>query len=217
MTPKRTGLTLPLPSATGSEARPQTSPRITGYVVVNKKCEHPEAVVRLLNFWVDKYAYSGDEYNDYLVEDANGVLNFPLHWGMLKAWFPLKNLTIHQHIVEALGKNDASSLNAEELVSYNDIQKYLSGDIVTSYGGMKTFGNDMSAFDTIQHYYDDTLFLMNEFTTGPTPTMGQKMSTVTDKVMEYYIKVIMGIESTDNFDAFVEEVNALGLDKIYRR
>ena len=32
--------------------------------------------------------------------------------------------------------------------------------------------------------------------------------------MEYYTKVIMGIESTDNFDAFVEEVNALGLDKI---
>ena len=52
---------------------PQTSPRITGYVVVNKNCEHPEAVVRLLNFFVDKYAYSGDEYNDYLVEDSNGV------------------------------------------------------------------------------------------------------------------------------------------------
>ncbi|MCI9218462.1 MAG: extracellular solute-binding protein [Lachnospiraceae bacterium] len=212
--PEADWVTLPLPSATGTDALPQTSPRITGYVVVNKNCEHPEAVVRLLNFWVDKYAYSGDEYNDYLVTDSNGTLNFPLHWVMLKTWFPLKNLTIHQHIVEALEKNDASSLNAEEMVSYNDIQKYLSGDIATSYGGMKTFGNDMSAFDTIQHYYEDNVFIMNEFTTGPTPTMGQKMSTVTDKVSEYYTKVIMGIESVDNFDKFVEEVNALGLDKI---
>lgn len=133
---------------------------------------------------------------------------------MLKTWFPLKNLTNHQQIVKAMETNDPSILNAEQKVSYDDIQKYLSGDVVGGYGGMKTFGNDMSAFDTIQHYYDDNLYLMNEFTTGPTPTMGQKMSTVTDKVMEYYTKVIMGIESTDNFDAFVEEVNALGLDKI---
>ena len=40
------------------------------------------------------------------------------------------------------------------------------------------------------------------------------MSTVTDKVMEYYTKVIMGIETTDNFDDFVKELNSLGLDKI---
>ncbi len=56
--------------------------------------------------------------------------------------------------------------------------------------------------------------MWDKFTTGPTPTMGQKMSTVTDKVMEYYTKVIMGIETTDNFDDFVKELNSLGLDKI---
>lgn len=40
------------------------------------------------------------------------------------------------------------------------------------------------------------------------------MSTVEDKVMEYYTKVIMGIESTDTYDDFVNELNALGLDQI---
>ena len=205
---------LPIPTAVDGDAKPQISLAITGYVVVNKKCEHPEAVVRMLNFWVDKYGYSGEEYNDYLVKDANDVLNFPLHWVMLKTWFPLKNLTIHNNIVSALESGDSSSLNAEELVSYNDIQNYLSGDIVTSYGGMKTFGNDMSAYDTMNEYYEKDMFLWDKFTTGPTPTMGQKMSTVTDKVMEYYTKVIMGIETTDNFDDFVKELNSLGLDKI---
>ncbi len=205
---------IPLPSATGEEARPQISPVINGYVVVSKKCEHPEAVVRLLSFWVDKFGYSGDEYNDYLVEDANGVLNFPQHWVMLKTWFPLKNLTAAQSIWEAMDSGDSSKLNAEQLAYYNDIQTYLGGDVVTGYGSMKTFGNDMSAFQTIEHYYNDDLFMVNEFTTGPTPTMGQKMSTITDKVMEYYTKVIMGIETTDSFDDFVNEVNALGLEKI---
>nr|WP_289767745.1 extracellular solute-binding protein [uncultured Acetatifactor sp.] len=212
--PEADWVTIPLPSATGEKARPQISPRITGYVVVNKNCQHPEAVVRLLNFWVDKFAYSGEEYNDYLITDSTGMTQFPQHWVMLKTWFPLKNLTGHEEIVKAIESGDTSTLNAEYLAYYNDIQAYKEGDMAAGYGSMKTFGNDMSAFDTIQHYYENDLFLMNEFTTGPTPTMGQKMSTVTDKVMEYYTKVIMGIESTDNFDAFVEEVNALGLDKI---
>lgn len=207
-------VTIPLPSATGSEAKPQISPNITGYVVVNKNCKHPEAVVRLLNYWVDKYGYSGSEYDDFLVEDSNGVLNFPLHWVMLKTWDPLKNLTNYQELAKALDSGDSSNLNAEQMVYYNDLQTYLSGDVVSGYGSMKTFGNDMSAFQTIEHYYNNDLFMMNEFTTGPTPTMGQKMSTVTDKVMEYYTKVIMGTESTDSFDDFVREVNSLGLDKI---
>lgn len=205
---------IPIPSATGSEAKPQIAVRINGYAVVSKNCEHPEAVVRLLNFWVDKYAYSGEEYNDYLEADDVGVKSFPMHYVMLKTWFPLKNLTIHKNIVAALESGDASLLNAEELVSYTDIQKYLSGEIIEGYGGMKTFGNDMSAFEVITHYYENDLFLFDEFTTAPTPTMGSKMSIITDKVMEYYTKVIMGEASTANFDSFVSEVNALGLEQI---
>ena len=212
--PEADWVTVPIPSATGEPGKPQIKLQIDGYVVVNKKCEHPEAVVRLLNYWVDSYAYSGEEYNNFLVTDANGVLNFPLHWVMLKTWYPLKNLEIHQHIEAALESGDASALTAEEMVSYNDIQKYLDGDVVGGYGGMKTFGNDMSAFDTMQYYYDNDLFQFDQFTTGTTKTMGQKMSTVTDKVLEYYTKTIMGIETTANYDTFVNELNALGLDKI---
>lgn len=212
--PEADWVVIPLPSATGSPAKPQISLYITGYVVVNKNCEHPEAVVRLLNYWVDKFGFSGEEFNDFLVPDSNGVMNFPLHWAMLKTWNPLKNLTSHQMLVEALEKNDPAGLGAEQMMYWDDIQKYLSGDIVGGYGSMKTFGNDMSAFQTISHYYDNDLFMINKFTTGSTPTMGQKMSSVTDKVSEYYTKVIMGIESVDSFDDFVKEVNSLGLEKI---
>ncbi len=212
--PEADWVTIPIPSATGESAKPQTTLRVIGYVVVSKKCEHPEAVVRMLNFWVDKYAYSGEEYNDYLVEMADGSMGFLLHWVMLKTWFPLKNLTIHNDIAKALETGDDSGVNVEGRVSYEDCLEYLDGDVVSGYGGMKTFGNDMSAFDTIGYYYDNDLFMMNEFTTAPTPAMGQKMSTVDDKVMEYYTKVIMGIESTDTYDEFVNELNALGLDQI---
>ena len=213
--PEADWVTIPIPTGTGSPAKAQTQLSLEGgYVVVSKNCEHPEAVVRMLNFWVDKFAFSGDERNDYMVEDADGVMNFPRHWVMLKTGNPLTNLDNYRQIAKAMETNDSSTLNAEQMVYWNDIQKYLGGDIVDAYGGMKTFGNDMSAFQTITYYYDNQLYVMDEFTTGPTPTMGQKMSTVTDKVMEYYTKVIMGIESTDNFDSFLQELNSLGLDKI---
>ena len=162
----------------------------------------------------DFRALSATEFNDYLVEDENGVLNFPQHTVMLKTWFSLRNLNIHKHLCRVMaGEEDESTLNAEESQYYADIQKYLDGDLI-GYGGMKTFGNDMSAMSVIDYYYENDAFEFNEFTTGTTKTMGQKMSTITDKIYEYYTKVIMGIESTDNFDSFVKEVNSLGLDTI---
>lgn len=212
--PEADWVTIPIPSGTGSPAKAQTQLSLEGgYVVVSKKCEHPEAVVRLLNFWVEKFA-SDEEREDFMVENAEGILNFPRHWVMLKTGDPLVNLNNYRQVAKAMESNDSSILNAEQTVYWNDIQKYLSGDIVGGYGSMKTFGNDMSAFQTISYYYDNQLYVIDEFTTGPTPTMGQKMSTVTDKVMEYYTKVIMGIESTDNFDSFLQELDSLGLDKI---
>lgn len=214
--PEADWVTIPIPSGTGSPAKPQTQLSLEGgYVVVSKNCEHPEAVVRMLNFWIDKFfEVPAEERNLYMVEDADGVLNFPRHWVMLKSGDPLVNLNNYKQIAKALETNDSSILNAEQMAYWDDIQKYLAGDVVNAYGGMKTFGNDMSAFETITYYYENQLYIMDEFTTGPTPTMGQKMSTVTDKVMEYYTKVIMGIESTDNFDSFLQELDSLGLDKI---
>ena len=212
--PEADWVAIPIPSATGEAAKPQILLRVNDYVVVNKNCEHPEAVVRMLNFWVDKTGYSEDEYNDYLIESSEGTMDFPLHWVMLRTMSPLVNLTNHQKVVEAMESGDSSSLSAEQLKYWNDIQNYLAGDIESGYGTMKTFSNDMSSFDTIQYYYDNDLFLFSAFTTAPTQTMGQKMSTVNDKIMEYYTKVIMGLESTDSYDSFVSELNSLGLDQI---
>ena len=210
--PEADWVAIQMPTVDGSQVHPQISLKLNGYVVVSKKCEHPEAVVRMLNFWCD--AWSGDEYNDYLVKDGSGATQFPLHWVMLKTFYPLKNLNNHLAVVDALESGDDSKLNAEQVVSYEDCKKYLSGDIVESYGGMKIFGNDMSSLGVLNEYQEANAYLMNAFTGAPTETMGQKLSTVNDKIMEYYTKVIMGIESTDTYEEFLDEINALGLEKM---
>lgn len=210
--PEADWVAVPMPTADGSDIHPQISLKILGYVVVSKKCEHPEAVVRMLNFWCD--AWSGDEYSDYLVEDSDGAVSFPLHWVMLKTYYPLKNLDSHLKVAKAVEKDDPSELNQEQKQYYDAVTGYLAGDVAENYGGMKVFGNDMSSLDVINQYHGKDLFLMNAFTGAPTETMGQKLSTVNDKIMEYYTKVIMGIESTDTYDDFLSEINSLGLEKM---
>ena len=210
--PEADWVAIPMPTADGSDIHPQISLKIVGYVVVSKKCEHPEAVVRMLNFWCD--AWSGDEYSDYLVEGSDGAISFPLHWVMLKTYYPLKNLESHLKVVEAVEKDDPSELNQEQKQYYDAVTGYLAGNVAENYGGMKVFGNDMSSLDVINQYHEKDLFLMNAFTGAPTETMGQKLSTVNDKIMEYYTKVIMGIESTDTYDDFLSEINSLGLEKM---
>lgn len=189
---------------------PGIAVRITGYVVVSAECEHPEAVVKMLNFWCDSYV--SDKYADYLV-DYDGVPNFPQHHVMLKTWNPTKNLDCYYAVKNAIETNDTSKLNPEELTSYNDVVGFMEGDM-SKYGPYKTFGPTDSAFEAMAAYYENDMFHMDKFTGAQTATMSKKMSIVEDKIYEYYTKVIMGVESIDTFDAFVEELNNLGLADI---
>ena len=85
---------------------------------------------------------------------------------------------------------------------------------MSKYGPYKTFGPTDSAFEAMAAYYENDMFHMDKFTGAQTATMSKKMSIVEDKIYEYYTKVIMGVESIDTFDAFVEELNNLGLADI---
>ncbi|MNW16446.1 hypothetical protein D3C71_2152920 [compost metagenome] len=44
--------------------------------------------------------------------------------------------------------------------------------------------------------------------------MKSRMDTIKKTEMEFFTKVIMGAESIDHFDAFVENLNKLGLTQI---
>ena len=58
------------------------------------------------------------------------------------------------------------------------------------------------------------MYVSDRFTRARTPAMIQKMSIVDDKILEFYTKVILGVESIEQFDRFLREVNELGLADI---
>lgn len=205
---------LPIPTATDEPAKSQVSVRVVNYAVVSAECEHPEVVIKLLNFWCHTQTeLSDEEWNKYLEPGADGVVSFPLHSVMLKTWNPEKNYDQYLAIKDALETGDTSKLNPEFLTGYNDVKGYMDGD-ASKYGQYKTFAPEGSAFAAMDEYVKTDAFHYDAFTGASTPAMTQKLSIVTDKVMEYYTKVIMGTASLDDYDAFVEEVNGLGLAEI---
>lgn len=199
-------------SNTGEPAKPQIRLNVPYYYVVSADCENPEALIKMLNFFVEKFGYtSGDEYNKYLTAD-NGIPSFAIHETMFKTYNALKNLEAYRHVNAAFDSNDTAALSAEELSYYDSIKKFREGD-PTLAGTEKTFGKT-GAFSAMEYYYTNDLFMLDKFYGAPTETMKKKMQLIKDKENETFTKIIMGIETVDSFDAFVEEVNKLGLDEI---
>lgn len=212
--PEADWIALPILSSTDEPAKAQAKLTVNNYVVVSKECEHPEAVIKLMNFYCKvRSDLPMDEYNKYMTIDAAGELTFPLHYIMLKPGNPNANQDAYLKVKEALANNDATDLNAEELGYYNDILAYKDGDL-SKLGTLKTFGPENSAFAAMNEYRDNDRFMMDKFNGSNTPTMTQKISLINDKVIEYYTRVIMGIDTVDTFESFVDEVNQLGLTEI---
>lgn len=200
--------------ANGLTAHPQIALALQGYLVINAECEHPEAVIKLLNFWVESQGNSTrEEYESYMYEDPNGLMMTPQHWTMVKCFAPTQVLDDWYNVCEAIEKNDESVLTPSAATYYPDVKGYIDGDLSKA-GPYAMMGPTNSAYEAMAFYYENDMFLFDEFTGSQTKSMGSKQSIVDDKVYEYCTKVIMGVASLDDWDAFVEEVNNLGLADI---
>ncbi len=202
-----------LPAKAGEVAHPQATIGLNQLFVISSKCEHPEAVIKLLNFWVSTQLLPKEEMDKYMLPDEAGTMTFPQHYVMLKTWNPLKNMEAHYHVCESLESGDTSKLTGEEMGYYNDCAAFVAGD-PSKAGPYRTFGPGLSSYSALDSYYQGGLYEYNKFTTADTPAMQQKLSTVNDKIVEYYTQVIMGTKTLDDWDTFMKEVNALGLEEI---
>lgn len=214
--PNADWIAAPIPQGTpGQNPFVQCDTAISNLFVVSAKCEHPEAVIKLLNYYVDEYN-DPEEYvkcvEDPALEGTN-TDDFPQHYAMLKTFDPLKNVKARHEIMKSLETGDTSNLNAEEQVFYKGVTGYLDGNR-SDFGYYRVYGPEDSAYAVIDTYVENDQYLVDKFTGPDTKTMGQKMSLINDKILEFYTKVIMGIEPVDKFDAFRDELNSVGLADI---
>lgn len=205
-----------LPSIDGAPAKSQVGLGLNGYVVINKNCKNPEAVIQMLNHWV-KINSNGmtDERKLYMngkeLEDKG------------KLYFKVNPIRIHSQdgnvqagavLPNAIAAKDPSALkdNADWTNRYETSLRYLNGDMSGWLNWMIAKPN--GSFAIMNQYLQEKRYQSDEFFGAPTVTMQDKKSILDAKEKELFTKIIMGQVSIDEFDKFVADWKSLGGDKI---
>ncbi|MFC3800805.1 extracellular solute-binding protein [Cohnella sp. GCM10012308] len=205
--PKSEWKSYPILSADDQPARPQGGANAIAYWVVNKKAEHPEAIVKLLNFWMEKFYTKDDatfaEYNTSA--DGSGIWqNTPIQSNRA-----FKNLDGHLNLSAVLkGTKPESELTPEEKTNLTSVKKYLDGD-VSFYWVNQIFGENGS-LQVIDTYKQNDLGFNNAFYGPLTETMKNRSASLEKLSLETFTKMIMGSAKAGDFDTYVANWNKGG-------
>ncbi|GGD48536.1 extracellular solute-binding protein [Paenibacillus nasutitermitis] len=202
-----------VPSADDQPMTPQVGFAVGQYFAVKKGAEHPEALLKIMNLFVETgwgESTTPENYAAHFTSDGFEYHKYP----PFLAWPSRKNLDIHLHVSAAIDSKDTSALNPEETDNYGKIMAYLEGSNKDPLGWAydKVFGKTGS-FVIINEYVNSDRLKMTEFFGAPTPAMVEKESNLQKRELEVFTKIIMG-DSIDNFDKFVADWKKLGGDEI---
>ena len=112
-----------IPTVDGSPYKSVAAGSPAQYIFVNKNCEHPEAVVKLLNLNCEIKA-SGDRKHE-VDEDGFEAFKYKVACDMSEAYY---NLNSYYAVKEALDSGDTSKLPSDMQSCYDDVVRGLEGD-----------------------------------------------------------------------------------------
>ncbi|GAA3401150.1 extracellular solute-binding protein [Paenibacillus hodogayensis] len=203
----------PILSVDDKPAKSQVGVGVSNYWVVKKGVQHPEAVFKLLEFWLKSFYEntSNDIYQQYNTSaDGNQV------WllNAMAAYKSYKNIDESLRIIGALETKDLSKLTPEDKGVYDRILKFQAGDL--SNWGWNLMFNKGGTMSVADHYRKNNLYLVNEFITSPLPSMLEKKPVLDKLEFEALTKIILGSSPVDEFDKYVEQWKKQGGDEVVK-
>ncbi len=197
-----------IPSADDTPAKSQYSSAIWSFLVIRQGYEHPEALIRMVNFWTDNIVRSQD---DNIRRIFLGDINTPdvvlYKYTPVVLWEPNAIIEGSRRLREALAKHDPSGLDLDTQWRYRIIQAYFEQGVKEAWVEVATNGPN-GAVPLLEGVLADQ-GILNRFYGTPTPTMAEKLPTLQTMEAEMITKVIMG-DSIDLFDKFVQDWYKLG-------
>jgi putative aldouronate transport system substrate-binding protein len=202
----------PIPSVDDTPAKSQYSTAIWSFLVVREGYEHPEALIRMVNFWNDNIVRSQDDnIRRIFLGDINTPAVVLYKYTPVVLWEPNASIEGGRKLRDALARKDPSGLNLDMQWRYRIIQAYFEQGIKEAWVEVATNGPD-GAIPILEDVLLDR-GILNRFYGTPTPTMAEKMPTLQTMETEVLTKVIMG-DSIDLYDQFVKNWYELGGTKI---
>lgn len=205
--PEMEWVPIAIPANNGTPAKAGKTFGTGTYIVINKNCKNPEAVVKMLNLQLEKsYGATAEPTVYNITPDGYGAYAYTIPVGVEPG---MKNFIAAEKVSDAVKTGDTSKLNDEEKSYYDMSMLAIGGDYKNSnWHQLKMFGPDGS-LTVINKYWADGNVMSDEFFGAPTETMAEKLSTLKKQTLTDFTAIIMG-DPIDDFDKFVTNWNNLG-------
>ncbi|MEF3308857.1 extracellular solute-binding protein [Paenibacillus sp. GYB004] len=215
LTPNQEWQAYPMPTVDGKPFQAQLPLNIFSYYwVVKKGTKHPEAIFKMMDFWLQTYYYNKSEevYYKYIVpskEDPSAVWTY----SPVKIYLPDNNIENYRQATAVLdGKIKPEELSPERKKVYDRIMLYKGGQ-KNLWGEFAQNGPGGSA-GIIDQIIKEDRFVSNEYYTTPTATMAERNEQLKKLKNETFVKIVTGNLPIDAFDKFVADWKKQGGDLI---
>ncbi|MBU7320249.1 extracellular solute-binding protein [Paenibacillus oleatilyticus] len=215
--PKANWIAVQIPTLDGQPGK-SIVPKLRSEKVyaVNKKLKNPEAIVKMLNFYLEM---GKPQYMDKNKPENGYVYN----WFMPRISNPAQIETIYTEVNKALAaKQTKITVNSPDYKMIQDVLKATldlqANDTQTASRGVNwglyfSRAAEDGGWGLTRKIREKGQFVVNEFYGTPTPTMVEKGGQLDKLMLESFNKIILGAP-VDDFDKFVASWKTLGGDKM---
>jgi len=209
----------PLISFDDQPASTSGSIPVGNYYVVRKGFKHPEALVKLLNFAVEKQYGPEGRLDAYWYGGVNKEINVSAFAAVIIS-DPLELINIHRGVQASEDAGKYVDNPIADVKHHYDLYKlWLSGKFKDSneegqaWSSYKWAGPG-GGMNVVSDYVKENKYLVDEYSGPSTPTMTAKKSTLDKMKLEVFTKIIMGQSDVSEFDKFVADWKKFGGDSI---
>ena len=203
-----------IPTQDGSPIKGSVTFNNNGYVVIRKDCPNPEAIMKIVNFYV--YTVNdavGKETNEYL--SSLHSFNYPNCVRGTRIINPMNDYNQYLQVKDAFDRwqagedVDTSSLGTN-VSKFESCVNWVTSQDPNGVGDFLQQGNDRSAYGIAKKYVDEEQYVQDAKWGPDTPTLQAAGSTLNDILIEGFTKIIIGEKPIDYFDELVEQWKTAG-------
>ncbi len=198
-----------IPTQDGSPILGSVTFNNNGYVVIRKDCANPEAVMKIVNFYV--YTVNdavGVETNEYL--SSLHSFNYPNVVRGTRIINPMNDYNQFLQVKAAFddylaGKDVDTSALGTNLSKYESCVNWTESQDPNGVGDFLQQGSDRSAYGIAKKYVDEGQYVQDAKWGPDTATLQASGSTLNDILVEGFTKIIIGEKPIDYFDELVQQ------------
>ena len=202
--PKADWVAVSLPTVDGESITIPLTTGVEGGYVATTNAEHPEALVKMMNLYVETLFGEENSFNEYYsIEGVGAIWNY----SPVDLLDPELDLDGYREWKEADDAGDLDSMTGVGKGYYDYVQ---AGQI--EYDLM--FGPEDSAFAFVDETYPDHI-VWNAYFGAPTATQVERGSSMDELLNTTLASLVTGqLDMDSGFDQMVEEWRALGGDQV---